>query len=326
MAKAREIAALECDGDGVEGIRRVLLVRLDEVCEFREQALDFSDIKGVHAMRVASRRLRSASRDFAPYLRKGRLDGAVEELRELADLLGGVRDLDVELSALEKLSDEVPPGLAEGVREIVGEREARRERARARLAEDMTAGAVEDLRRKFARAVEDASRARRRSRKNDDGDATDGPSFRAVGREVSLRLWDELSARSRSLRRPLKSGPLHRMRISAKRLRYALELFAQSHGETLKGFAEEIAEMQGSLGNLHDCDVWVETFGDQLREYADAADSSGDADHARRRDAAVWLLGHFAEKRTRHYRDALDRWHEWQRSDFAARLAACLEE
>ena len=66
MAKAREIAALECDGDGVEGIRRVLLTRLDEVCEFREQALDFSDIKGVHAMRVASRRLRSASRDFAP--------------------------------------------------------------------------------------------------------------------------------------------------------------------------------------------------------------------------------------------------------------------
>ena len=325
MAKAREIAALECDGDGIEGIRRVLLARLEEVCEFRELALDFSDIKGVHAMRVASRRLRSASRDFAPYLRKNRLDGAVEELRELADLLGGVRDLDVEVNALEKLSDEVPPELAEGVREIVGEREARRERARERLAENMTAYSVEDLQRKFARAVEDASRARRRGRKDDDA-AADGSSFRAVGREVSLRLWDELSARSRSLRRPFKSGPLHRMRISAKRLRYALELFTQCYGETLKGFAEEIAEMQSSLGNLHDCDVWIETFGDQLREYADAADSAGDANHARRRDAAAWLLGHFTEKRMRHYRDALERWHEWERSDFAARLAACLKE
>ena len=306
----------------------MLLTRLDEVCEFREQALDFSDIKGVHAMRVASRRLRSASRDFAPYLRKNRLDGVVEDLRELADLLGGVRDLDVEVNALEKLSDEVPPELAEGVREIVGEREARRERARERLAENMTGESVEDLRRKFERAVEDASRARRRrGRKNDDDDAAaDGLSFRAVGREVSLGLWDELSARSRSLRRPFKAGPLHRMRISAKRLRYALELFTQCQGETLKGFAEEIAEMQGSLGNLHDCDVWIETFGDQLREYADAADSSGDANHARRRDAAVWLLGHFTEKRMRHYRDALERWHEWQRSDFAARLAACLKE
>lgn len=327
MAKAREIAALECDGDGAEGIRRVLLTRLDEVCEFREQALDFSDIKGVHAMRVASRRLRSASRDFAPYLRKNRLDGVVEDLRELADLLGGVRDLDVEVNALEKLSDEVPPELAEGVREIVGEREARRELARVRLAENMTAYTVEDLRRKFVRAVEDASRARRRrGRKNDDDTAAGGSSFRAVGREVSLGLWDELSARSRSLRRPFKAGPLHRMRISAKRLRYALELFTQCHGETLKGFAEEIAEMQGSLGNLHDCDLWIETFGDQLREYADAAGSGGDANHARRRDAAVWLLGHFTEERMRHYRDALERWHEWQRSDFAARLAACLKE
>lgn len=308
MAKAREITALECEGDGVEGIGRVLLVRLEEVCEFREQALDFSDIKGVHAMRVASRRLRSAARDFAPYLRKGRLDGAVEELRELADLLGGVRDLDVEIHALEKLSEETPPELAEGVREIVGEREARRERARARLAEEMTEGAVEDLRQKFERAVEDATRPRKR--KHDGGAAAAGPSFRDVAREVSLRLWDELGARSRSLRRPFKTGPLHRMRISSKRLRYALELFAQCYGETLKEFAEEIAELQGSLGNLHDCDVWVETFGDYLREH----------EEAERRAAVVWLLGHFTEKRMRHYRDALERWYEWQRTDFAARL------
>src|SRR5215207_8853549 len=189
MAKAREITALECDGDGVEGIRRVLLTRLDEVCELREQALDFSDIKGVHDMRVASRRLRSAARDFAPYLRKGRLDDAVEELRELADVLGGVRDLDVEIHALEKLAEEAPPELAEGVREIAGERGSRRERARGRLAEGVTAGAVEDLRRKFARSIEDAARARRRGGRKADGggESPDGMSFRALAREVSLR-------------------------------------------------------------------------------------------------------------------------------------------
>ncbi len=322
MAKAREIPALDCDGGAAEGIRRILLTRLEEVCEFREQALDFSDIKGVHDMRVASRRLRSAARDFAPYLRKGRLDDAVAALRELADTLGGVRDLDVAIHALEKLADEAPPEVAEGVRLIAGEKDARRGKARARLADDLTAEAVEDLRQSFSRAVEGATRVRK---KKGEGEAT-GPGFRAVAREVSLRLWAELSKRSSALRRPFKTKPLHKMRITAKRLRYALELFAQCWGETLKGFAEEIAEMQGALGNLHDCDVWIETFGDYFRELEDEEDTpEGSLTLTLRRDAAAWLLGHFAEKRMKYYREALERWHEWERSDFAARLAACLD-
>lgn len=327
MAKAREITALDCEGDGLEGIRRVLLVRLEEMCEYREQALDFSDIKGLHAMRVASRRLRSLARDFAPYLRRGRLDGAVEELRELADLLGGVRDLDVELNALGKLAGEGPPEMGRGLAAVVAEREARRERARARLVEELTAGAVEDLRRRFERAVGEATRPRKRKKDEGDGSAARGQSFRAVAREVSLRLWDELDARSRSLRRPFKSAPLHRMRISSKRLRYALELFTQCYGESLREFAEEIAELQGSLGNLHDCDVWVETFGDQLRDHEEAEESKqadGPARSAARRDAAVWLLGHYTEKRMRHYREALERWHRWQRTGFPARLSEAL--
>ena len=320
MAKAREIPALDGAGAAVDGIRRVLLTRLEEVCEFREQALDFTDTKGVHDMRVASRRLRSTARDFAPYLRKGRLDGSITELRALADVLGGVRDLDVAIQALEKLADEAPPEVAEGLREVVSEREARREKARARVVEELSAEAVEDLRREFERAVEEAARVR----KGKEAKGVSGPSFREAAREISLRLWAELSERSDSLRRPFKTRPLHKMRISAKRLRYALELFAQCWGETLKGFAEEIAELQGALGNLHDCDVWIETLGDYLRMGADA---SGDgAEQSRRRDAAVWLLGLFTEKRTRYYREALERWHEWERSDFGARLAACLDE
>lgn len=328
MAKAKDIAALECDGAAVEGIGRVLLTRLDEALEFREQALDFSDLKGVHDMRVASRRLRSAARDFAPYLRRGRLDGAVKELRELADTLGGVRDLDVEIKELDKLAEEAPPELAAGFREIVRRREARRERARARLVECLTAEMVEELRRKFTRAIEEATRARKTKV------AAAAPvalSFRGAARDISLRLWEELSERSDGLRRPFKTKPLHKMRISAKRLRYALELFAQCWGEPLKVFAEEIAELQGSLGDLHDCDVWIDTLGDRLRgrdeeDHASdvAADANGATDAAGRRDAVVWLMGHFTEKRARHYREALARWREWERSDLAARLAACL--
>ena len=75
--------------------------------------------------------------------------------------------------------------------------------------------------------------------------------------------------------------------------------------------------LQGELGDLHDCDVWAEDLGAQLR--------AGDGLSGERRRAAVWLLGHFAEERAGHYVAALHLWHAWEGGDFAARLEACLE-
>ncbi|HEU4595360.1 MAG TPA: CHAD domain-containing protein, partial [Pyrinomonadaceae bacterium] len=84
MAKAKKIEGLDCGADAGSGVRQVLLTRLGEMCEFREAALDWSDPEGVHDMRVASRRLRSALRDFMPHLqRRGRFDEARDELRRL---------------------------------------------------------------------------------------------------------------------------------------------------------------------------------------------------------------------------------------------------
>ena len=323
MAKAREIIGLECEGGARDGIRRTLLTRLEEVFDFREQALDFSDIKGVHDMRVATRRLRSAARDFAPHMRRGRLDNVIDDLRELAEVLGSVRDLDVAISALQKLAADAPPELADGVLGIAEEREQQREEARRALVESLSAEAIDDFRQEFTTAVDRATRPRR-PRKADSLFVIE-PSFRTVSQIVALRLWQELKDRSPCLRRPFKVKPLHRMRISAKRLRYALELFTQCWGSDLADFAEEIAEIQGELGNLHDCDVWIDSLGAYLRD-ADQRDRRDDgAAGSTGRDAAVWLLSHFTEKRTHNYNDALARWYEWERRDFGARLAACVE-
>ncbi len=61
MAKAKEIAGLDCAADALNWAAEVLRVRFDEVVGLRGAALDFSDIEGVHAMRVATKRLRSAA-------------------------------------------------------------------------------------------------------------------------------------------------------------------------------------------------------------------------------------------------------------------------
>ncbi|MFN2390604.1 MAG: CHAD domain-containing protein [Pyrinomonadaceae bacterium] len=70
MAKAKEITGLDCAASAMEWAAEVLRVRFDEVVNLRDSALDFSDIEGVHSMRVATRRLRSALRDFTPLMDK----------------------------------------------------------------------------------------------------------------------------------------------------------------------------------------------------------------------------------------------------------------
>jgi len=62
--------------------------------------------------------------------------------------------------------------------------------------------------------------------------------------------------------------PLHNLRISAKRLRYTLELFRDVFGESGKVQLERVKAIQEELGELHDHDVRIELILDELERTA----------------------------------------------------------
>jgi CHAD domain-containing protein len=326
MAKAKKIEGLNCEASAADNIRLVLVGRLDEMCELRAEALDCSDPKGVHAMRVASRRLRSAVQDFKPYLRRRKLAAAVGELKRIARALGAVRDMDVAIMALEELEAEAPAANKEGVAALALERRAERETAHAALVKAIEAEKLEDLRAEFADALERALKPGRGGAKKKRHAAS--LSFGEVAPEVVRARLEELRELSACLYQPFAVDALHRMRIAAKRLRYAMQLFATCLNEALAEHAAEVAELQTSLGKLHDCDVWLEVLGRMLRDFRKHEDAAGsplsDAEQQQRM-AAVWLLRHFAGARMKHYGHALACWHEWQRNRFSARLIKALE-
>lgn len=63
---------------------------------------------------------------------------------------------------------------------------------------------------------------------------------------------------------PLAVTELHNMRISAKRLRYTLELFPTVFGTDGKSQIERVKALQEELGNLHDLDVRIALIMDEL--------------------------------------------------------------
>ena len=115
MARAREVADLECDQSFALAASRVVEVRLDEVIEQSRDVLDTSDPERVHAMRVATRRLRAAMEIFAPCFPGKRHRRALREVKAIADALGERRDRDVAIEALEKYLGGVSAGDGEGV-------------------------------------------------------------------------------------------------------------------------------------------------------------------------------------------------------------------
>src|SRR5690349_12987161 len=133
MAKAKRIKGIKCNDGAPLGIRLVLETRFEEMYGFRQAALDWSDPEGVHSMRVASRRLRSAMRDFMPYLRQRGLTSVLKQTKAIAAALGEVRDQDVAISALEKIQKQASAEVAAALQQLIDERKERRNESRDNL-------------------------------------------------------------------------------------------------------------------------------------------------------------------------------------------------
>ena len=325
MAKAREIHGLDCEGPASVNVALILRTRLEEMCELRDKAVDWRDMEGVHDMRVASRRLRSALSDFVPYLSEEKAPR--KQVKEIARILGSVRDEDVAILALKKLRRKVKGAVAAGIKRLIEERRNRQAEAREQLTAAIKDEAIVELQEKFEAWLQSTATVAENTKEK--GPA--GLTFKAMAREVILSQYNELDRLSHSLFHPFDVEPLHDMRIAAKSLRYSLELFTHCFRDELTEPAKEIAELQSSLGDLHDCDVWIEDLGARLAapnvatpdDNNEAAANNPDPPH---HAATTWLLKHFVKERTKHYTNALTRWSEWQATGFHSSLIEKLQE
>lgn len=77
-----------------------------------------------------------------------------------------------------------------------------------------------------------------------------------AARIVRTRL-DELRGFADEALAPEASPAQHNMRIAAKRLRYALEIFGPCIGEEAKVARDAAKQLQSVLGDLHDCDLML---------------------------------------------------------------------
>jgi CHAD domain-containing protein len=210
--------------------------------------LDGGDIEGVHQMRVAMRRMRSALTILKDALPPDDRQWLQREAKFLIRALGSARDWDVFVDELLQPVMEARPQDASlrVLREAVNkQRRLAYERAQATLRSPRYLRFVLEL-----------------------GAWLDGKGWRGKGSEASLDrslidLADEvLQKRHKEATKlgrkfdKLSDEALHRLRISLKKLRYSTEFFAAFYGgDRTQAYLNSLRRLQDDLGHLNDVAV-----------------------------------------------------------------------
>ena len=219
------------------------------------------DIEGVHQMRVALRRLRSAFGLFEPLLQDSALQALLDDLRWLGAPLGRKRDLDVFISeTLNPLRSQAdPPKRLQHLATIL---EDHRAAAQVALDSVLNAPRLAALRLQLARfvaAVEALDAAAIA-----DAESAAAPAARFAGALLRKRRNKVKALGSRH--DELDVPALHDLRIRAKKLRYAAEFFRPLYGhrKSARRFIAALAHLQDCLGMLNDADVGARLVRDLL--------------------------------------------------------------
>ncbi len=209
--------------------------------------------EGVHQARVATRRLRSDLRTFRTLLDEEAMAPLIEELRWLGGLLGSVRDADV---------------LRQRLGEAVDGLDADSDQEAGRLLLDR----VDDGRKPHLTALHEALDSRRYLDLTQALvdlaltppllDGAEQPARQAYP-ELASRPWEHLRKRVGELGKHPTDAELHRVRILAKRARYAAEA-ASAVIPAAGRHAEAIADLQSVLGDHQDAVVAEQWLRDSI--------------------------------------------------------------
>lgn len=119
MARAWDVPGLRGDARFRDAAGRVILTRWAEMMSYREGTLLGEDIEELHAMRVSSRRLRAAMDAFAPAFPRRSYRPYLRRVKEITDVLGDARDLDVAVERLLGLLPAMGPDERPGIEGLI---------------------------------------------------------------------------------------------------------------------------------------------------------------------------------------------------------------
>ena len=245
-----------------------LLPLLDAFSKEIDGVKKAEDREHIHRMRVTSRRLRAALPLFVSCIPEKKYRVWMQEIQRITRALGEARDTDVQIAFIIKLIKRREDGMHEndpsvsspillkGDLETILLSQLQKKRLKLQtvvisaLEKLEKSGVIDDMRIFFTSQTVQVKSTRKKS-------SPYGIPAVAASR-ISRRL-NALLSYERWVHNPDAIAEHHAMRISAKKLRYTMEVYAPLYRLGLKKPLFRVKKIQEILGDLHDCDVWINT-------------------------------------------------------------------
>ena len=239
--------------------RMVTAQRLEALLAEVEGVRNGDDIEYVHRMRVASRRLRSALRMFGECFKGKRGKKWRNAVKQVTTSLGEARDLDVQMDLLGVIGKGWEGEEAVGLALLIEMLRCRRTSLQPDVITLMDTvvgiGPFTEMRSELAGPLEWK------------GDPSVLHPYAFAHAAVAV---EELMEHSHSVPIYEDWQGHHALRIAGKHLRYALEAFRDAYPDGLADDLKALKKLQDTVGELHDCDVWLQRL-PGLREEAPSA-------------------------------------------------------
>ena len=248
--KKLKTPGVQLDDPMSEAGRKVLLFHFERMLEHEPGTRLGEDIEELHDMRVATRRMRSAFRVFAPYFDPDALRPFLKGLRRTGRALGSVRDLDVFMEKARRYLAELPEDERSDLDPLLESWQEQREAARAKMLEYLDG-------KKYQQFVRDFGEFLLTEGMGALPVPADKPLPHRVCHVVPALIYNRYEV-VRGYETVIEGAPietLHALRIDCKRLRYSLEFFREVLGPEAEDVIREVVIIQDHLGNLHDADV-----------------------------------------------------------------------
>ncbi len=285
-------APLGRNPSGAVFVRRAIAVAVERILRHDPGVRIGDDPEDVHQARVGTRRLRSDLRTFAPLIDEAWLSSLRDELRWLGGALGKVRDADVLTERLHAQAAGVPEIDGAGLAPIFLRLALERDEARHELLAVMAGARYLDL---LDRLVAGAAAA---------------PCRHIAEKRASATIpglvagpWGRLAKAVAALPRHPPDADLHRVRILAKRARYAAEAAAPLAGRKAAALATALAGLQTVLGDHQDAvvaEAWLRAGPSPTGPATNAliARQQAEAEMGRRQWRAAWAKASAPRLRT----------------------------
>lgn len=304
------------------------------------------DPEYIHQMRVASRRLRAAMPIFQDCFPRKEYKQWLREIRRVTRALGEARDLDVQILFLEKYREyaDSPPHTNEGRNDAGnlpqvpsiepgthpdGEENgieyiSRILKTRRDILQPGVTDALDSLEESGTIAsMEQAFRERIKKQRRNPPKGMGKGIYRFAASGIGTGL-DTLMSYEKPLRQPDAISEHHAMRIAAKRLRYRMEIFRPLYGKELTRAITVMKRLQTLLGELHDCDVWIDMLPGLLSH-----GHSGDQEQQRAAPKTDARIQAFIEDQKKYrlllYHQVVRYWERLTRDEFFPKLREILK-